>query len=293
MPELPEVETVARQLNHAVSGRKITRLEIYDKKRIKLKTEPLCGAKINSVSRVGKQVLIECQIRSEPVFVSVHLRMTGRLIWTDSGSHKTADSKIFLHSQTTDDQKHCRARFVLNQGNLDFFDTRRFGTISIGHSRNDFLPKGLDPTSSAFTVAALERLLDGSKQALKIWLLRQDRLVGIGNIYASEILFSAKIHPNRLANSLSAGEISALHRSTIKILNRAIECCGTTFSDFQDSSGEIGSFQRYLKVYERDSLPCKRCKSPISKARQAQRSTYFCPSCQPARKQRQPRTLAS
>jgi formamidopyrimidine-DNA glycosylase len=124
--------------------------------------------------------------------------------------------------------------------------------LNIFHSLDTARPKGLDPLSPAFTGRSLEKLVSGSVQQIKPWLLRQDRLAGIGNIYASEILFAAGIDPRKEAASLTGTEIRRLHRSIRRTLRLAIEHCGTTFSDFQDARGRTGSFQNLLAVYRRE-----------------------------------------
>ena len=146
-------------------------------------------------------------------------------------------------------------------------------------AREGAAPDGVEPLSPELTPAVYAGLLDGSAQPLKPWLLRQDRLVGLGNIYASEILHAARLSPFREAGSLDRNEVRRLHGATRRILERAIRACGTTFSDFQDARGVEGSYQRYLAVYEREGRPCRRCRAPIERVVQQQRSTYYCPQC--------------
>jgi formamidopyrimidine-DNA glycosylase len=269
MPELPEVETIARQLAPLLIGRRVKRVEVLDAKLDQAALTSLQGCVIAGVFRHGKQVALRLtRARGKPAehFLLVHLRMTGRLIWHDTAQPET---------------KHLRTRFVLDQGCLLFFDPRRFGTLVLKPSLADDRAMGLDPLTPQFTKQALARLLTGSRQPLKTWLLRQDQLVGIGNIYASEILFAARLHPLRPAGSLSAEESSRLHRSVRGVLKLAVKHCGTTFSDFQDAHGMSGGFQRMLKAYGREGQPCKACGGTIVRLVQQQRSTFFCPECQP------------
>lgn len=170
---------------------------------------------------------------------------------------------------------------VFSRGALLFYDQRRFGTLEILSQPPEEEARGVEPLSPALTTAVLRELLAGSRQEIKAWLLRQDRLVGIGNIYASEILFTAGIHPLRLAGSLSAAESAALKKAVRQILALAVKHCGTTFSDFQDAAGESGGFARFLKVYQRAGQPCRRCATPVERLVQQQRSTFYCPRCQP------------
>jgi formamidopyrimidine-DNA glycosylase len=275
LPELPEVETVARQLAPLLAGRRVRALHILDQRLDPQALADLHGYYIASVERCGKRVAIALSRRSSmpPMrWLCVHLRMTGRLLWVagSAGTHA--------------DLRHLRAKLELSGGSLLFYDARRFGTLQVCAEHPQAAEAGMDPLSPALTPRVLGAMLAGSRQQLKPWLMRQDRLVGIGNIYASEILFLAHIHPCRLAGALDSAEVAALLRATRAVLRKAIRHCGTTFSDFQDSNGESGGFQRFLQVYGRAGQPCRRCGAPIVRIVQGQRSTYFCPHCQPAAK---------
>jgi len=269
MPELPEVEIVVRQLAPFLVNRKVSRLEVLDPRLENPEKTTVRGRTILDVTRMGKQIVIHLSPDPEsklPLWICFHLRMTGRLIMDGGQSDQQA--------------RHLRARLFLDNGVLNFLDVRRLGVLNIFHSLDSARPKGLDPLSSAFTGSALEKLLSGSVQQIKPWLLRQDRLAGIGNIYASEILFASGIDPRKEAASLTGPEIRRLYRSIRKTLRLAIEHCGTTFSDFQDARGRTGSFQNLLSVYRREGQPCPRCGEPIVRIIQQQRSTFLSPGCQ-------------
>jgi len=269
MPELPEVETVARQLAVLLVGREVRDLVVLDPR---LRTAPaprLARRRIEEVSRSGKRVLVRfsgARTAASPVWLAVHLRMTGRLIWIDTPRRV--------------ERAHLRARMRLDQGALAFYDTRRFGTFEWFRSMEDARPAGIDPLSDELTPARLRALFGTSRQSIKPWLLRQDRLAGLGNIYASEILHAASISPWREVGTLGEEESSRLRRAIRTILRRAIRACGTTFSDFQDSRGEIGSYQRFLAVYDREGDPCPRCRRAVTREVQQQRSTFWCTGCQ-------------
>jgi formamidopyrimidine-DNA glycosylase len=268
MPELPEVETVARQLAPRLAGRLVRRFQILDPLLRRGRTPAVAGRRVESVARSGKRVMIVFSPRrgrTDRLWLAVHLRMTGRLLWREDGAGRRP-----LH----------RARLQLDRGEVLFADTRRFGTFDWYRSEADALPAGVDPLSDELTPERLGHLVKGSRQGLKAWLLRQDRIAGLGNIYASEILHDARLSPFREARSLAAAELRRLETSTRRILSRAIRHCGTTFSDFQDARGIEGGYGRYLAVYERAERPCRRCKSPIERVVQQQRSTYYCPDCQ-------------
>lgn len=269
MPELPEVETVARQLAPHLLGRRVRAFHITDPLLRSGPVPRLAGRRIAGVDRSGKRVRIAFTgppRTDAALWLAVHLRMTGRLIWVDDGARAS--------------RERMRARFRLDRGELLFLDTRRFGTFSWYGSAEETEPDGVEPLSRRLTSRRMGEMLDGSRQSLKAWLMRQDRLVGIGNIYASEILYTARLSPLREAGSLDAAERSRLLHATRGILRRAIRACGTTFSDFQDSRGVEGSYQRYLKVYARDGERCRRCGAEVVRLVQQQRSTFFCPGCQ-------------
>lgn len=267
MPELPEVETVARQLEPCLVGRRVRRLRVLDPLLAPERPPSVAGREIGSVRRSGKQVLIGFGPGARDArgwWLAVHLRMTGRLLWTPGRPP----------------QEHLRATFGLDSGTLAFVDTRRFGTFKWFREQADAEPAATDPLDRRLTARRLKRLIGASDQSLKAWLMRQDRLVGVGNIYASEILHAARLSPLRSTRTLDDPAISALFRQTRRILRKAIRACGTTFSDFQDAHGVTGSYQNYLEVYEREGAPCRRCGDAIRRIVQQQRSTYFCPGCQ-------------
>jgi len=268
MPELPEVETVARRLASAARGRRILDVEIRDPKLDAQGLRTLQNHRIHDVSRLGKQCLLHLKpprARTVKRWLAVHLRMTGQLYW--------------LASPPTE-LRHLRARLGLDRGHLVFVDLRRFGTMRVLEDLQDAAPSGLDPTQDAFTPGALAALLQSSRQPLKPWLLRQDRIVGLGNIYASEILFRARLSPQRPAGSLDRPEVRRLHRATREVLERAIRAAGTTFYAIEAGRRLSGTFKEQLRVYGREEEPCLRCGTPVRRTVQAQRSTYHCPQCQ-------------
>ncbi|MEA2063302.1 MAG: bifunctional DNA-formamidopyrimidine glycosylase/DNA-(apurinic or apyrimidinic site) lyase [Gemmatimonadota bacterium] len=276
MPELPEVETVVRQLAPFLMGRKVEGLEIFDPKLDVPEKALVAGRTVSGISRQGKQVVIRLiaggrgRNSDHSLWLCFHLRMTGRLVIEGRQTGRLKGVK-----------KHLRARLVLEAGDsLGFYDLRRFGCLNLYRSLDQARPRGLDPLSRFFTARRLGELIACSRQEIKPWLLRQDRLTGIGNIYASEILFAARIDPRRPAGLLTGEQIRCLHRSVRKVLRLAIEHCGTTFSDFQDTRGNSGSFQHLLAVYARQGQPCPRCGQPIVRIVQQQRSTFFSPGCQ-------------
>lgn len=263
VPELPEVETVARVLHPLVAGRTIVNVVSIDTAR-PADLSAVRGAAILGVRRVGKEVVFDLTGPAGPLWLRVHLRMTGRLVFADDPT----------------DHRRRFARFVLvlDRGGVVLDDARRFGTAFV--DRAPPVAPGLDPVTPAFTPARLAELIRGVRAPVKALLLRQDRITGLGNIYASEILFAAGIAPDRPAGTLSRAAVARLHGATVDVLSRAIDACGTTFRDFQDAVGDSGGFQHFLQVYGREGEPCRRCGTPIRRRVQQQRSTFDCPRCQ-------------
>ena len=270
MPELPEVETVARQLSPLLAGRTLRELRVFDRKLEPLDASAVVGRTVRSVRRRGKHVVIELSrpraVAIETVLL-VHLRMTGRLLWRDDGS-------------APHDRRHVRAALIFDTGAVDYVDPRRFGTIRIGAPEGLGSLCGLEPLDLAFDARRLTAILSGSRQEIKPWLLRQDRIAGIGNIYACEVLHAARLSPWRRVGTLTAAEVRRLHGAIRRTLAAAIELCGTTFSDFQDVRGRSGGFARRLRVYGRQGLPCPACGGPVARVAQQGRGTFHCPRCQ-------------
>ncbi len=286
MPELPEVETVARNLAPKIVGKTCGSLIVSD---IKLGNPPqnFKNYLINDVSRLGKEVLFQFSKNSKELYLLVHLRMSGRLLFNQGNSFEeleASDSYLehkIIRIKSDNFSKHIRATFKFKDSELYFFDVRRFGTFK-WHTKRPTLPEGtVDPVNKNFDFETFTELANKSKNlSVKNFLLRQDRISGIGNIYASEIAFSSRIRPTRIVGTLSKPELKKLFKSIPSILNKAILNNGTTFSDFQLDDSSTGNYQNFLKVYGKTNENCKICKTPISKIVQNQRSTFFCPQCQ-------------
>lgn len=279
MPELPEVETVARQLHLSLAGQQFCGAQVFDSKLTIVLPEQACDLVVQRVFRLGKQVIIELQSREHSYsrrWLMIHLGMTGHLQW----------HPLFQQVKPEKAVTHLRARFTFDHGTLDFIDPRKFGRAGFYYHLEEITPRGIDPTTNDFTLKALEALLAKSQQAIKVWLLRQDRLVGIGNIYASEILFAARINPWRQAGTLNQDEIRRLYRTTRQVLKKAIRHRGTTFSNFQDTDGKEGGFQKHLHVYDRAGKPCLKCGHSIRRMAQQGRGTFYCPGCQEEKRNR-------
>lgn len=266
MPELPEVETVVRQLCPLLQEEKIRSVLVYDKKLKHSFMAKLPGAKIENVRRKGKYIVLCLKNANKKNFFLVfHLRMTGRLQ---------------ISGLKEGEKKHLRLQLLLQKKKLQFVDLRRFGTVEFFDSWEEIPCRGLDPTLEEFTLDTFSSLVSSVRQATKIWLMRQDKLLGVGNIYASEILFAAGVSPFKFCSKLKEKEIKEIYFQTKKILALAIKNCGTTFSDFQDAHGLTGKYQKFLKVYDREKERCRKCNSLIKRVKQGGRSTFYCSKCQ-------------
>jgi formamidopyrimidine-DNA glycosylase len=273
MPELPEVETISRELNAELPGRRIEAIEVFRADALsgvapRAFRRSLVGRTIQGCARRGKFLIFSLDPES---YLVSHLRMTGK----------------FAVSPPLDaPQPYHRLWFHLNDGRvLVFQDLRCFGTLEFVRklSESESLGKlGLDPLSRRFNAGWLAEALAASRAPLKHWLMDQTRIAGLGNIYASEILYAARISPKLPCDRLDSHGVGRLVRETRRILRNAIRKNGTTISDFRRVDEQRGEFQNFLKVYGKTGEPCPRCRTPIERIVQQQRSTFFCPTCQPA-----------
>jgi formamidopyrimidine-DNA glycosylase len=276
VPELPEVETVRRQIAPVLEGATITRAEITDVRLTRpvdpdVVADALVGERIATVERRGKYLL--CQLESGRTLV-VHLRMTGSLRHAAAGG-LPADP-------------HRRARLVLDTGaEIGYRDVRRFGTWELlddGHLRPYLASRlGPEPLAASFSASRLALLLEDRRAPIKAFLLDQRRIAGVGNIYADEALWRARIHPLRPAGGLERDEVSRLHRALRAALRRGVELQGSTLRDYGTPDGSAGRMQREFHVYGRLGEPCDRCGRPIERTVVAGRGTWLCSHCQTAR----------
>ncbi len=272
MPELPEVETIRRQLAPLVQGRTLARVEILDPRwsRPLAPTEladALSGRRVRALERRGKYLLWRL---SEEVNLAQHLRMTGSILY-----------------EPDPEPAHTRVRIELGPGGgrLAIVDPRRFGTgeLLLGEPALErFLAErlGLEPFDERFTEEHLARLLRGRTTAIKALLLDQRRIAGVGNIYADEALFRAGVHPRRPAGRLSREQRSRLREGILEALAAGIEAKGASIEDFRHVDGVRGSFQDRFLVHLRAGEPCVRCATTIVKIAVAGRGTYVCERCQ-------------
>jgi len=287
MPELPEVETVVRQLEPEVEGHRIERLEVLDARWSRpVPPEKLGaavdGATIERLGRRGKYILM--RLDGERTLV-MHLRMTGNLILREGDEVlDPSEGRRLYESERSTEERHLRARFVLDDGReLWFTDPRRFGeAFLIDDDKLDerFAKLGVEPFSPEFTPAALGEMAAGRTAPLKSFLLDQSKVAGVGNIYADEALFRAELHPLSPAGSMKPEHAEALRDAVVAALDAGIEAGGSSIDDYRDARGEKGSMQNEFLVHTREGENCPRCGATIVRIVVGGRSTYFCPACQ-------------
>lgn len=273
MPELPEVETIVRDLQRSdIIGKSIKKVVVFWPRSIgEPKVADFCSQLINEtivdITRRGKFIVFTLSRQT----LLVHLRMTGKFSLSEGRSSISS---------------HERVRLGLSDGRwLHYEDQRKFGKwYLISHLEARLGELGLEPLSTDFSYQAFRTLLQKSSQQIKPFLLNQKHIVGLGNIYVDESLWEAKIHPQKKANTLSESKIKALYAAIPMVLKKGIENMGTSLGSKQANyfsvSGRRGNHQSHLKVFRRDGRPCPRCQTKIIKIFVAQRGTHLCPNCQ-------------
>ena len=270
MPELPEVETIVRALRPAVEGRVLERVRVLDPRWSdpappEAIDDAARGRRVERLWRRGKYIVWQLE---DDVHLAMHLRMTGNLLLAA-------------------DAPYTRVRLELSGGDAVLFtDPRRFGTgvVLLGSdARDEYFDArlGPEPLDPDFTPEALRAIAAGRRAPVKAFLLSQERIAGVGNIYADEALWRARIHPHRPVGTLRRPQLEALRDAVVEVLNAGIAARGASIDDFRNPDGAKGAFQDRFKVYSRAGEPCERCGRPIVKTRAAGRGTYVCTRCQP------------
>lgn len=273
MPELPEVEVVRQGLAPLLAGRIVVGFSRSGQRLrapvpVALLQQLIVGQQVKDVDRRAKYILIRMKNKASLV---IHLGMSGRL---------------GLFPAARKPAKHDHLRWRLDNGlELRFNDTRRFGLVQVlppgpDHEKEFFRQTGPEPFSKDFSAAYLQKKAGNRQQAIKNFLMDSRVVAGIGNIYASEILFASRLAPSAPAATVSLDEHRRLVKACRQILKRAIASGGTTIADYLNAGGQPGCFQLQLMVYGREGQACRQCKTPISRIVLAGRSTYFCSSCQ-------------
>ncbi len=286
MPELPEVETIRRELIKVLVGKKITHVEVLKRKAIQSASvsfeKSLVGKKIESIDRIGKLLIIDI---GHNKFLLIHLKMTGQLIYKSKdkiieGGHSLTAARI-----TEFPPRYSWVTWTFVDGSkLYFSDMRQFGYVKIVDIKTKeklASAYGPEPLTKDFTLGSFIKILEDKKAPIKSLLLNQNLIAGIGNIYADESCFAARIFPGRKSCTLTKEEIIRLFNSINVILKKAIKYKGTTFKSFRTLSGRKGNFLDFLQVYQRDGKNCFRCAvGIIANKKIAGRSSRYCPVCQ-------------
>jgi len=275
MPELPEVETVARGLQREIAGRRVVSVTLGKTDFMDNPEEierQLPGAEIRAVERYGKFMLLRLRRAeaAEEAALLVHLGMTGAMM---------------PRAVSQPHAKHTHLVALLDDGReLRYVDSRRFGRMALlaGEALREELRRfGADPLEAPLD--EFTRRIGERRARIKALLLDQHVLRGVGNIYADESLWKAKIHPAEIGARLQPEQLGKLYRALQEILKRSIALRGSSISDYLDAEGEPGEYQLHHKAYGREGKPCYRCKTPIKRMVVAGRSSYFCPNCQKRR----------
>lgn len=272
MPELPEVETVVREVRPHLLDRVIQSVQVGRKplrrRWAKAWGALLEGQRIGAVTRRGKWIVIQLQ---EGLVLVIHLGMTGQL------RVMTANEPRAPHTHLV---------FALDDGGteLRFRDVRRFGSATLfpdsASLDHFFVQSKLGPEPFDLAAAYWRERLTATQRCLKAALLDQQLVAGVGNIYADESLFQARLHPTQLGSATGRAEAERLRRAVVVVLKRAIEARGSSIRDYVGGTGERGKYQEEFRVYGRTGQPCRRCRTPIACIRLAGRSTHYCPQCQ-------------
>lgn len=271
MPELPEVETIVRELDAQLPGQQIEAVQVFrntplGRTSTTVFSQKLVGKKITSVKRRGK-------------FILFHLAPSGLLV-----GHLRMTGKFILAQAPKNPGKHHRVWFKLKGGStLIYEDLRCLGTLEVldNQAQSASLNRlGVEPLSPEFTAAWLKQALKNNRTPLKHWLMNQGNIAGLGNIYVSEILFRARLSPLKPAEKVRSKQAEGIHLHTLEVLKAALISNGTTISDFRRVDDKTGEFQNFLQVYGKEGSPCTACTKPIQRIVQQQRSTFYCPSCQ-------------
>ena len=296
MPELPEVETVARDLQRWIAGARIADATVHWERTIRHPQPPerfvaeVAGATIRRVTRRAKTVLFHLE---DGRVLTVALRMTGALIVAPPGTPEDPYARVVFRLE---DGRELRYRDVRKFGRIGLWPGGGLRTVGGGRGARSrriaegrhryrigevFSGHGPEPLSASFTAERLAERLRGRSARLKTLLLDQSFIAGVGNIFADEALWRARLHPLRRADTLGEADVRRLHRSIRQVLRAGIANRGASFSDYVDAAGEPGANAERLSVYRRTEQPCYRCGRPISRIVVGQRSTHFCPRCQP------------
>ena len=286
MPELPEVETIKRQLTPNVLGKIISDVKIISPKNFVGDKNDVLNRKIVSVDRYGKVLVLKLTKvgQDRPLqenFLNIHFKLSGQILFSKNVNSAVFQNIIPFTGGNKMPANTTRVIIEFTDGSGIFFnDLRKFGWMKI--SDQPLKPKGIDVLSKEFTPKLIFSITQKTRRPIKVLLMDQDLITGIGNIYANDSLFLAKIHPQRLSNSLTEKEIKLLYKTIKQTINEGIKDLGSSGADeaFILPDGSRGGHQRNFLVYQREKQPCLVCKTIIKRIKHNGRSSFFCPLCQ-------------
>lgn len=282
MPELPEIETIKLQLRKVLIGQHNLKFEIFNFKSNSNDLNQIVGKQVKKIDRIGKMLIIEFE---NDLKLGFHFKMTGQLVYEPVGQLEIRNSKFekrIVGGHPTEDfvnnlpSKHTRAIFYFDKGTLYFNDQRKFGWVRINPKFGEkFGPEPFDITAKQF-VAIIQK----SNNPIKIAIMNQEKISGLGNIYANDALWESGIHPDTSCARLSDKQLKLLLEKIKLVLREGIKYGGATSSDYVNLHGLGGHYQDHFRVYDREGLLCWRCETLIKKIKLGGRGTYFCPKCQ-------------
>ncbi len=286
MPELPEVETIKRQLTLNVLEKTISDIEILSPKNFIGNKKNILNCKIISIERYGKVLVFQLvnSLTRKPVnssYLNIHFKLSDQILFSKNVNQAIFKNIIPFTGGNKMPANTTRVIIKFTDGSGLFFnDLRKFGWIKI--SDQPLRPKGIDVLDKKFTLSIVEGLTRKTRKPIKVLLMDQNLITGIGNIYANDSLFLAKVHPQRLSNSLTKKETSFLYKTIKQTINQGIKDLGSSGADeaFILPDGSRGGHQRNFLVYQREDKPCLNCKTLIKRIKHNGRSSFFCQKCQ-------------
>ncbi|CAN5183113.1 DNA-formamidopyrimidine glycosylase [soil metagenome] len=277
MPELPEVETIRLFLSKNLIGKTITQIDIREPKQFHGDQNEVIGKKITNVGRTGKIL----HIKIDPLYLSFHLKLSGQILYANHKDNPTFKNVIPRANSNKMPSSTTRVIFYFDDNSALYFnDMRKFGWVKLSEKPEE--PKAVDILSPAFTLDYFTKAITGVRRPIKVVLLDQDKMAGIGNIYANDSLWEARIHPARKANTLSVDETKILYEAILKIINEGVKYRGSSAADelYVLPDSEKGQYQHHFKTYYQHGKPCKRCGELIVRTVVGGRGTFYCPKCQ-------------
>jgi len=286
MPELPEVESIKRQLKPNIIGKIIADIKILSPKNFVGNKNDVLNRKIVSVDRYGKVLVLKLTRvgQDRPLqenFLNIHFKLSGQILFSKNVNSAVFQNIIPFTGGNKMPANTTRVIIKFTDGSGLFFnDLRKFGWVKI--SDQPLKPKGIDVLDKKFALSIVEGLTRKTRKPVKVLLMDQDLITGIGNIYANDSLFLAKVHPQRLSNSLTKKEITLLYKSIKQTISEGLKDLGSSGADeaFILPDGSRGGHQRNFLVYQREKQPCLVCKTIIKRVKHNGRSSFFCPKCQ-------------